>query len=196
MRTFIRIVAGALRGRKVSCTVTEALRPTPQMVREAYFSILGNAIPDRLFIDIFAGTGVVGMEAISRGATMAFFIERDPQCAKDIEAHLRSFALIKQSRIYRTDAYRWVAAWIPPKEPVNVFLSPPFLDLTDRTDELIGAIQQLQAKVPEDSVIVVQTELGSPLDDVELMRNWERRTYGRNELLIWQREISSVASPT
>ena len=54
----IRSVAGALRGRKVACVVTPTLRPTPQMVPEAYFSILGDAVPERLFIDIFAGTRI------------------------------------------------------------------------------------------------------------------------------------------
>src|SRR5438876_691165 len=132
MRTSIRIVAGALRGRKLLCNVTPALRPTPQMVREAFFSILGNAIPGRAFIDIFAGTGVVGIEALSRGASTALLIERDALLAKDIEAHLRQFELTRQARLYRTDAYRWVAAWVAPKEPVNVFLSPPFADLSER----------------------------------------------------------------
>jgi 16S rRNA (guanine966-N2)-methyltransferase len=191
MRTFIRIVAGNLRGRKIGCVVTEDLRPTPQMVREAYFSILGNAIPDRQFIDIFAGTGVLGIEALSRGASAVQFVERDPQFAKDIETHLRSFNLTRQAKLYRTDAYRWIAAWVAPKEPVNVFLSPPFADLADKTDDLLTALRLLQAKVAEDSVIVVQTERGSPVDDAELMRNWEMRRYGRNELLIWQRELSA-----
>jgi 16S rRNA (guanine966-N2)-methyltransferase len=194
MRTFIRIVAGTLRGRKVGCVVSEDLRPTPQMVREAYFSILGNAIPERQFIDIFAGTGVIGIEALSRGASAAHFIERDPQFAKDIETHLRSFSLTRQAKLYRTDAYRWIAAWVAPKEPVNVFLSPPFADLTDKTDDLQNALRLLQTKVAEDSVIVVQTERDSPLDDAEMMRDWEMRHYGRNELLIWQRELSTKDS--
>src|SRR5207247_8665420 len=94
-------------------------RPTPQRVREAYFSILGNAIPDRAFVDIFAGTGVVGIEALSRGASITHFVERDPQFAKDIESHLRQFELTRQTKLYRTDAYRWVAAWIAPKDPVH-----------------------------------------------------------------------------
>ena len=54
------------------------MRPTPQMVREALFSILGNAVPGRPFFDLFAGTGVHGLEAISRGATEAVLVEREP----------------------------------------------------------------------------------------------------------------------
>lgn len=189
MRTQIRIVAGNLRGRKVTCNVNPDLRPTPQMVREAFFSILGNAVPERIFIDIFAGTGVVGMEALSRGAASALFIERDPELAKGIESHLRQFELTRIAKLYRTDAYRWAAAWIAPKTPVNIFLSPPFPDLTDKTSDLLEAIRVLQEKVAEDSVITVQTERGSPLDHE--LRDWEIRTYGRNELLIWQRPITT-----
>ena len=68
-KTEVRIVAGTLRGRKLACVVHPGMRPTPQMVREALFSILGNAVPGRPFYDVFAGTGVVGLEAVSRGAS-------------------------------------------------------------------------------------------------------------------------------
>ena len=188
MRVTIRIVAGALRGRKIACDHSEALRPTPQMVREAFFSILGNAIPDRIFVDIFAGTGVVGIEALSRGAKQTLFIERDFPLAHGIERHLREFDLTRQAKLYRTDAYRWIAAWQPPAEPVNVFLSPPFIDLKQRVAELIKAVASLQEKVALESVVVIQGERGSPLDDVPLLADWEQRHYGRNVLLIWQKE--------
>ena len=56
MRTQLRIVSGSLRGRKLTCAVHPGLRPTPDRVREAFFSILGNAVPDRPFYDVFAGT--------------------------------------------------------------------------------------------------------------------------------------------
>ncbi len=188
MRVSIRIVAGDLRGRKVVCNHSETLRPTPQMVREAFFSILGNAIPDRVFVDIFAGTGVVGIESLSRDAKQALFIERDLQLAQGIERHLREFDLTRRAKLYRTDAYRWVAAWQPPDEPVNVFLSPPFVDLKDRPDEFVKAVAALQDKVALESVIVVQSERGSPIEGVPQFADWEERHYGRNVLLIWQKE--------
>src|SRR5205807_7396140 len=95
-RTQLRIVAGSLRGRKLTVVVHAGLRPTPQMVREALFSILGNAVPDRPFVDVFAGTGVVGLEALSRGASAATFVERDHRLANNIEGHLRSFGVDRQ----------------------------------------------------------------------------------------------------
>jgi 16S rRNA (guanine966-N2)-methyltransferase len=192
MRISIRIVAGSLRGRKVVCNHSAELRPTPQMVREAFFSILGNAVPDRVFVDLFAGTGVVGMEALSRGAKQSLFIERDVGPAQEIDKHLRAFGLARQARLFRTDAYRWIAAWQPPPEPVNVFVSPPFPDLQERPDEFLHAVATLQAKVAPESVLVIQGERGSPLENHPTLADWEERRYGRNVLLIWQKEEVSL----
>lgn len=158
------------------------------MVREALFSILGNAIPDRLFVDIFAGTGVVGMEALSRGAKAAHFVERDFTFADGVLAHLKKFDLMSKSKLFRTDSYRWVSSFKAPREPINIFFSPPFIDLKNRPEVLMDAVLQLQDKVAVESVIVLQSERGSPLDERKELKSWEQRSYGRNVLFIWQRE--------
>ena len=194
MRAQVRIVSGELRGRKLICNVNPDLRPTPDMVREALFSILGNAIPGRAFVDIFAGTGVVGMEAISRGALQTLFVERDFRLADDIEKHVKEFKVNRQARIFRTDAYRWVSHWHAPAEPVNVFLSPPFADLQERTDDLVHAIGELQASTAPDSVIVLQAERGSAVEELPAFSAWEKRRYSRNVLFIWQKELTNEES--
>jgi 16S rRNA (guanine966-N2)-methyltransferase len=191
MRTQIRIVAGSLRGRKLTCTVNANLRPTPQMVREALFSILGNAVPDRPFFDVFAGTGVVGLEAISRGASSVTFIERDFRLINDLERHIDSFGVGGQARIARTDVYRWMERWQALDEPVTVFLSPPFRDFEHRLDELLGVISSLQQRVRSGSVIVLQAESNAPLDELPSRLEWDERHYGRNHLLIWVKNDDS-----
>src|SRR5262249_11943706 len=123
MRVQLRIVAGSLRGRKIQCRVSPELRPTPQMVREALFSILGHAVPDRPFFAVFAGTGANGLEALSRGARFVSFVERDLRLAQDIDSHLRAFGVAGKAQVLRTDVYRWAGQWQPPSEPVNVFVS-------------------------------------------------------------------------
>ena len=70
--------------------------------------MLVQAVCEKIWI---LDTGVVGLEALSRGASQAIFVERDFRLAQDIDSRLRTFALVKQSRLYRTDAYRWVAAY-------------------------------------------------------------------------------------
>src|SRR4051794_10611034 len=106
-RTQIRIVAGTHRGRKLTVDVHPGMRPTPLMVREALFSILGNAVPGRPFFDAFAGTGVNGLEALSRGASKATFLERDTRLAVAIERRLAEFAFNDQGFVLRSDVYRW-----------------------------------------------------------------------------------------
>src|SRR5918997_1835736 len=100
-KTQVRIVAGSLRGRKITAVVHEGLRPTPQMVREALFSILGNAVPGRVFFDVFAGTGVVGLEAVSRGASRAALIERDARQGTEIHKYVEKFGVADKVQILR-----------------------------------------------------------------------------------------------
>src|SRR4051812_36664574 len=122
MRTQLRIVAGSLRGRKLVCSVLPGLRPMSEMVRQALFSILGNAVPGRPFYDLFAGTGAVGLEALSRGASTAVFLERDVRVAGEIVRHLHAFGVADRSAVHRLDVYRWADRWEAPAEPVNLFL--------------------------------------------------------------------------
>lgn len=189
MRTQLRIVAGSLRGRRLTVQVSPDLRPTPQMVREALFSILGNAVPGQSFVDVFAGTGVNGLEALSRGASSATFVERDFRQANEIDRHLRAFEVQDRGQVVRGDAYRWGQHWQPSAdEPVNVFLSPPFADLERRPEAFLSLVAALQAKVADGSVVVIQSEFGSALDGAPALADWEERRYGRNVLLLWVKE--------
>src|SRR5260221_12931903 len=165
-RTQIRIVAGALRGRKINCVVHEGMRPTPQMVREALFSILGNAVPDRVFFDVFAGTGVVGLEALSRGAKSVVFVERDFRLVAELEQHAAAFGVSDGVSVSRSDVYLWSMRWRPPAEPVTVFLSPPFADYEKRTGDLAELVTTVCEKVAPGSVVVLQAETSAPLDEI------------------------------
>jgi 16S rRNA (guanine(966)-N(2))-methyltransferase RsmD len=195
MRTQLRIVSGSLRGRKLTVNVHPNLRPTPDMVREALFSILGNAVPDRPFFDVFAGTGVVGMEAISRGASRVTFVERDFRVAAEIESHLKEFGVADRAVIARADVYRWGERWEAPAEPVNVFFSPPFADFQRRPADFLALILQVQAKVAAGSVVVVQSEHNAIEDADRLFADWDVRRYGRNELMIWVSEDKEPLTP-
>jgi 16S rRNA (guanine(966)-N(2))-methyltransferase RsmD len=188
MRVQLRIVAGSLRGRKLICQVHPGLRPTPDMVREALFSILGNAVPQRPFFDVFAGTGVIGLEAISRGASFVQFVERDFRLAQDIERNLTEFKVAERGQVVRGDVYRWAAHWQPPDEPVNVYLSPPFPDLQNRAEDMAALIRSLQQRLADESVLVLQSERHVFQKHLPEPAAWDQRHYGRNELLLWVKE--------
>lgn len=183
-KTQVRIVSGSLRGRRLNVVVHEGMRPTPQMVREALFSILGNAVPGRVFYDIFAGTGVVGLEAVSRGASSARLIEKDPRQVIDIQKYAEQFGVSDRVQVLKADVYRWAERWIPAgTDPVNLFLSPPFPDLSEKADEFLTLVQTLIEKSADESVLTIQAEDGFPLDRLPDLPAWDVRSYGRNMLL-------------
>jgi 16S rRNA (guanine(966)-N(2))-methyltransferase RsmD len=188
MRTQLRIVAGSLRGRKLVCTVDPDLRPTPDMVREALFNILGNAVPERTFLDLFAGSGAVGFEALSRGASSVVFVERDVRVANEIQRHLHSFGVADRAKVHRADVYRWAERWEAPNEPVTAFLGPPFPDLENRLDSLVQVLGDLQRKTAPGSVLVFQSEKVFEPRHLPDAGKWEERLYGRNRLSFWIKE--------
>lgn len=195
-KTELRIVAGSLKGRKVECEVHPGLRPTPQAVREALFSILGNAVPDRVFYDVFSGSGVVGLEAVSRGASGGRLIEQNPRQANVIQKYADRFGVGDRVQVLRADAYRWAERWVPTAgQPVNLYLSPPFPDLEGvKVFEFVKLVTTLLTKAPDDSVIVVQAEDGFPVTDLPDPQSWDVRRYGRNMLLFRVKEVA-VTTP-
>jgi 16S rRNA (guanine(966)-N(2))-methyltransferase RsmD len=190
MRTQLRIVAGSLKGRKVSCTVAPDLRPMPDRVRESLFNILADAVVDRAFYDLFAGTGAVGLEALSRGASEAEFIERDGRLIGAISGHLQSFGMASQACVRRADVYRWAERWQAPAEPVIIFLGPPYPDYAQQSEELMRVIRTLQGKVAPGSILVLQSEKSLDTLALPAAEAWDHRQYGRNQLSFWTRTNS------
>jgi 16S rRNA (guanine(966)-N(2))-methyltransferase RsmD len=164
------------------------MRPTPDRVREALFSILGNAVPDRPFIDLFAGTGSVGVEGLSRGASNVILVEREPRLAGELLRHVQAFGIGAQVQIHRADVYRWVERWKGPSEPVTVFLGPPFPDFEQRLDDLLQAVVVLREKVEAGSVLVLQSEKAFDTAKLPAPDSWDHRLYGRNRLSIWVKD--------
>ena len=105
----MRIVSGTLRGRALATPANERTRPTSDRVREAMFNILTHGAPALdltgiRVLDLFAGTGALGLEAISRGAAFALFVEDDPAARALIRTNVEAFGLTGQTKIFRRDA--------------------------------------------------------------------------------------------
>lgn len=119
----IRIVGGNLRGSKLDVADAPGLRPTPDRVRETLFNWLAPVITGMDCLDLFAGTGALGVEAISRGAVSCVFVEREATIAAAIGANLQRLK-IDNGQLVRSDAARYLAG--PPRAFDLVFLDPPF----------------------------------------------------------------------
>jgi 16S rRNA (guanine966-N2)-methyltransferase len=104
----MRIVGGAFRGRALATPRSSAIRPTTDRTREAVFNVLAHRFPDRLagarVLDLFAGTGALGLEALSRGASSCVFIEESAEGRGLIRANVETFGLTGRTKIFRRDA--------------------------------------------------------------------------------------------
>ena len=98
----MRVVAGLYRGRRLQAPPGRSTRPTSDRVREALFSILGPAVEGARVLDLFAGSGALGIEALSRGAAEAVFVESDPRAAAAIRGNLKT--LDASGRVHARDA--------------------------------------------------------------------------------------------
>ena len=110
----MRIIAGQRRGHKIDGPRASAnTRPTSDLVRESLFNILGDLVVDRTVFDLFAGTGALGLEALSRGAERAVFIERDRDCVGLIIRNVATLRYEDRASVKLADAYRWARTFQP-----------------------------------------------------------------------------------
>jgi len=103
----VRVIAGSAKGRRLG-RVPPGVRPVSDRVREGLFSSLGDAVVGANVLDLFAGTGALGIEALSRGAARATFVERDRVASTAIEANLRATGLEARGTVVRAEALRFV----------------------------------------------------------------------------------------
>ena len=121
----MRIVAGRWRGRQIDAPRDPRVRPTADKVREAWMSIVGARIPGARVLDLFAGSGALGIEALSRGAASADFVEISPASLRTLGENLERLGAGDLARVRRADALRFVEGLEPGAYDV-AFADPPF----------------------------------------------------------------------
>jgi len=122
----LRIIGGSWRGRKLRFPALPGLRPSPDRVRETLFNWLGPTLPGAHCLDLFAGSGALGLEALSRGASSCWFVDNANAACRSIEEHL-SLLRADGGRVVNADSTRWLELR-PSTAPAFdvVFLDPPF----------------------------------------------------------------------
>lgn len=118
----MRVIGGEFRSRRLKSIPGTDVRPTPDRLREALFNVLAPRIRDTVFLDAYGGTGAVGIEAVSRGATNAIFIEKTRAAAELIEENAASLGIVDRCRVLRGSVQLML-----PRHPADiVFLDPPY----------------------------------------------------------------------
>jgi len=130
----LRIIAGEFKGRRLKAPAGRTVRPTGDRVREAWFSILQQSIPDARVLDLFAGSGALGFEALSRGAVSVDFVETSKASLAAIRANATTLNVGDRVTIHRSDALRF-AERLQPAQYDMAFADPPYA--SDEAERLV-----------------------------------------------------------
>jgi len=179
----MRVIAGEFRRRLLKSLPGTATRPTPDRLREALFNVLQNRIEGAGFVDAYAGTGAVGIEAMSRGAAPVVFIERSRAAVQVIKDNLATLGALGRARVIHGSAGVYLAA-----QPADiVFLDPPYTS----PDEYDAAIARLSQNPPALLIVQHATRQALP-DEYPGLRRTRTLRQGDNSLSFYERVVSAA----
>jgi 16S rRNA (guanine966-N2)-methyltransferase len=183
----MRVVGGRLRGRNIMGPSSQQIRPTADRLRESLFNILAHAyddpVTDARVLDLFAGTGALGIEAISRGAAFTLFIDNGAEARALLRQNVEALGLGGVTKVYRRDAT--ALGSVHPHQPFTLaFLDPPYGK--GFADQALASLRDGDWLMPGALVVVeeaVSAKLATPAGFEEL----ERRAYDDTEFVIMRR---------
>ncbi|HEX8939095.1 MAG TPA: 16S rRNA (guanine(966)-N(2))-methyltransferase RsmD [Candidatus Limnocylindrales bacterium] len=184
-----RVVAGAARGIRLVAP-GPGTRPLADRVKQPLFAILEPDLPGAVVLDLFAGSGAGGIEALSRGAARAVFVERDPGAARTIAENLRRTGLAARGRVVRRDALAYLALDAADDGPFDVVLAdPPYAE----TALLAAALERLGVSssdllAPRARVVAKHFWRDPPPARVGLLASERERRFGETALTFYRRD--------
>lgn len=181
----MRIVGGSRRGMRLNSVPGTTTRPTGDMVKEALFNMLGDRMPDGTVLDLFAGSGALGIEALSRGAARAVFVEKDRRAAKVLRENVRRVGFESKSRIVIGDVFILLERSHRLGGPFDlIFADPPYRK--QLATETVGAVGTAKL-LAEGGLLIVehdpQEELPSRGENIKQIRS---RRYGNTTLTFYE----------
>jgi 16S rRNA (guanine966-N2)-methyltransferase len=185
----MRISAGEHRGRRLRSPRGRRTRPTSEFLRQAIFNILAARVRGARFLDLFAGTGAVGLEALSRGASAVTFVERDAGSVETLRANVAALGFSGRTRVIAGDALPMLARLEAAGAPFDIiFVDPPYArDLAARCMERLAHGGVLS----ENGILVVQTFHKTVLPErVGLLARVRERRYGESALVLYTKEAA------
>lgn len=183
----MRVITGVARGKRLGELSGMETRPTTDRVKEALFNIIQFDIEGRRVLDLFAGTGQLGIECLSRGAAQCVFLDRRRDAAALIRSNLRETGLEKNARVIQEDSLNWLKKQ---KEPFHlIFLDPPYdTDLLESALKTIAAIDILS----ENGIIICESRAEKELPALSApYRKDKSYRYGKIKLTLYRKDASA-----
>ncbi|MEY4480755.1 MAG: hypothetical protein RLZZ267_1433 [Bacillota bacterium] len=181
----MRVISGTARGRNLKAVPGTSTRPTTDKVKESIFSMIGPYFDGGIALDLFAGTGGLGIEALSRGIDKAIFIDADRKAIETIQANLATVKFSEQAEVYRNDSFRALKRLATRSLKLDlVFLDPPYV--IRNMDEVIAELQTLQL-IDAHSIVIVEHDASfSYPEKIEQFTCTRRADYGDIAISIYR----------
>jgi 16S rRNA (guanine(966)-N(2))-methyltransferase RsmD len=179
----MRVIAGSARGHKLLSVPGDSTRPITDRAKEALFSIIGDWIVETRVLDLFGGTGAVGIEALSRGASFAHFIDRNRKAVQTIHANLQHCKFERQAVVAQGDSFAFLESYRD--EPFDlIYIAPPqYQGMWHKALTLVDQHPDLLA--PFGAVIVqIHPREDEPVE-LNFLEEYDRRTYGSVQLIFY-----------
>jgi 16S rRNA (guanine(966)-N(2))-methyltransferase RsmD len=181
----LRIIAGTARGIRIQSVPGDTTRPITDRVKESLFNIIGPDIVGSTFLDLFGGTGSVGIEALSRGAEAVTFVDLNSKSVNTIRANLAATRLENKAQVLQGDSFRFLSS--SPKEAFDyIYIAPP--QYRQMWIQALQLVDENPAWLSPDAWVIVQIH---PIELEEVRLNhlveFDRRKYGSTALLFYRR---------
>lgn len=180
-----RIISGSARGIRLDPVPGDSTRPITDRVKEALFNILGSDVIDASFLDLFGGTGSVGIEALSRGARYCLFLELNSKAVSTLKTNLEKTRTSQRARVLHTDALKYLSL-IPQERFDYIYIAPP--QYKELWIDAIQRIDRNNSLLSEDGWVIVQIH---PIEYKELLLEslleFDQRKYGSTLLVFYER---------
>lgn len=182
----MRVIAGEYRSRRLKSLPGLNTRPTPDRLRETLFDVLASQIDGCVFLDVYAGTGAVGIEALSRGARRAIFVEKNRAAVAVIRENLAALSLDQRSEVFTSKA----ATVLQRVRADIAFLDPPY-EMTGEYEAAMNALEQ--SGTPQ--VIVQHSSHFALPESYGALRRYRVIKQGDNSLSLYRKVPTSVTEP-
>jgi 16S rRNA (guanine966-N2)-methyltransferase len=183
----VRVVSGSAKGRPLKSVPGSGTRPTTDKVKEAVFSMIGPYFEGGAALDLFAGTGGLGIEALSRGMESAVFVDMEPKSIDTVRVNLKATGLESRAEVYRNDAGRALSAMEKRGRSFDlVFLDPPYR--MKHGDELMSTLAD-KGLLRDEAIIVLEHESAYAYpEDITGFIRLRQAVYGETTISIYQYE--------
>lgn len=191
----MRIAGGEFRGRVLKVPPGEAVRPTQDRVREALFSMIHFDLQGKTFLDLFAGSGAVALEALSRGASSATLVESNPRHLKVASENVKMLKCEARTSLVEADVFLWIRGQGGGRRFGISFADPPYALISEAG--YAGILEALSSNdvLAPGGLFIAEMHRGligggDPLRGCDAVEGWDLcrdRTYGQTRLVIWKR---------